>query len=51
LLIPPANLLAKYFQVVSEFEILKSENQYKNMTLAQLRDSLLPKFMSGDIKV
>jgi len=49
--IPPAELLSKYFQVVSEFEIIKSENQYKNKILAQLRDSLLPKFMSGEIKI
>lgn len=50
-LIPPTNL-AKDFEVIAEKldkRILESFNE--NLRLATLRDSLLPKLMSGQIKV
>jgi type I restriction enzyme S subunit len=49
IIIPPDELLASYFQIVAEFEKLKSENQFQNASVTQTRDTLLPKLMSGEI--
>lgn len=51
IVIPPDELLASYFQIVAEFETLKSENQFQNASVTQTRDTLLSKLMSGEIAV
>jgi type I restriction enzyme S subunit len=49
LVLPPANLLKNYSEIVEQIEQLKAEYQNQSATLAQIRDNLLPKLMSGEI--
>lgn len=50
-IIPDKNVLKKYDEIVSPlFESIKN-NQLENEQLAQLRDTLLPKLMNGEIDV
>jgi len=51
IVIPNDDVLHSYFKVVDDIEKIKSEFQYQSITLARLRDSLLPKLMSGEIEV
>jgi type I restriction enzyme S subunit len=51
IVVPSDGLLKDYFQIVSIFEEIKSENQYQNQALTQIRDNLLPKLISGEIDV
>ncbi len=49
--IPPKNLLVKFDQIViSFFDKIKS-NMYQIRTLERFRDILLPKLMSGEVRV
>lgn len=50
IVIPSDELLSNYFEIVSEFEKLKSENQFQNASVTQTRDTLLPKLMNGEIE-
>jgi len=48
---PPKNILKEFSDIVSKlFEKVKN-NKRENQTLKKLRDSLLPKLMSGEIRV
>ncbi len=49
--IPPKELIGKFTELVNEFEIKKLNNFYQIQTLTQLRDTLLPKLMSGKVLV
>ena len=49
--IPPANLLGKFQQFVDNVQIQIQTKGSESSRLAQLRDTLLPRLMSGEIKV
>jgi type I restriction enzyme S subunit len=49
--IPPKELIGKFTELVNEFETKKLNNFYQIQTLTQLRDTLLPKLMSGKVLV
>ena len=49
--IPPANLLGKFQQFVDNVQIQIQTKGSESHRLAQLRDTLLPRLMSGEIKV
>ena len=48
LAIPPSALAGKFTEIVSTHWNHSSSNVHQSRTLAQLRDTLLPKFLSGD---
>ena len=48
---PNEELILTYCSRLTELSVLKAKNIKENITLAQLRDTLLPKLMSGDILV
>lgn len=50
-LLPPNNLLEDYKRRVSPMFKQIAKNCFENQTLAQIRDFLLPKLMSGEIRV
>jgi len=49
--IPPINCIEKFVEIVSEWDDKILSNQQQIQTLIQLRDTLLPKLMSGEVKV
>jgi type I restriction enzyme S subunit len=49
--IPPENLLSKYSDIATPMITNVLQNKIQIRTLTQLRDSLLPKLMSGEIKI
>lgn len=49
--IPPANLLGKFQQFVDNVQIQIQTKGSESSRLASLRDTLLPRLMSGEIKV
>lgn len=49
--LPPNDLLKKYDRVVSEFYRKIKPNQTQIRTLTALRDTLLPKLMSGEVRI
>ena len=49
--IPPANLLGKFQQFVDNVQIQIQTKGSESSRLAELRDTLLPRLMSGEIKV
>lgn len=51
LVIPPAKFLVDYFEKAFSFEERKEENLIENQTLTTLRDTLLPKLISGEVRV
>ena len=51
LAIPPSVLAGKFTEIVSTHWNHSSSNVHQSRTLAQLRDTLLPKFLSGDLPV
>ena len=51
ILLPPIELMNRYDSVMTEI-IDKETNNYKEIqTLIQTRDGLLPRLMSGEIKI
>ena len=50
-IIPPKNLLDEFGSQLSLFAKKKYLNNQENLTLRDLRDTLLPKLISGDLKV
>ena len=48
---PPNNLISKYRDIADNLINKICENKVEIMELLELRDSLLPKLMSGEIKV
>lgn len=49
--IPPKELVVRFTSLVSKYWKKKSINQTQIRTLTALRDTLLPKLMSGEVKV
>jgi len=50
-LLPPINIVDKFEAVVRPLFLLIHYNEQQSSTLAQMRDALLPKLMSGEIQV
>ena len=51
-IIVPSNHLAKRFgEIVQSFHLKISANNKESRTLAGLRDALLPKLLSGELRV
>lgn len=51
IVIPNADILIKFDEICKNFEKIIFSNGYENEQLAQLRDTLLPKLMNGEIDV
>lgn len=51
LMIPPKTVFVKFNKLVEPIFKIIEQNQHQNITLANLRDTLLPKLMSGEIEV
>ena len=51
LVIPSENIVGKYADLASRFIEQMDKNNRESRRLAELRDTLLPKLMSGEIKV
>ena len=51
ILLPPVELLSRFHDIVSPMFELISRNQAENKRLSALRDSLLPRLMSGELDV
>ena len=49
--IPPNELFDKYYNISKEIISKIDDNNKENIMLCEIRDSLLPKLMSGEIKV
>jgi len=49
--LPPKELVQKFTSVVSDYWEKKNKNTQQIRTLTQLRDSLLPKLMSGEVRL
>ena len=48
---PPADVLGAYEEQASPMDDLIESNHSESQTLAQLRDLLLPKLLSGEIRI
>ena len=51
LLIPENSIMDKFNKIIKPLRKLMENNLYEEYTLSQIRDSLLPKLMSGKIRV
>ncbi|MEI6139337.1 MAG: restriction endonuclease subunit S [Mariniphaga sp.] len=51
LIIPPTNLLKEFFSHANNYDEQKETNLMENQTLTTLRDTLLPKLISGEVRV
>ena len=51
ILIPPSILINKFSKIISNFETKIFSNKIQIQTLEKLRDTLLPKLMSGDVRI
>ena len=51
IVIPNADILIKFDEICKNFEKIIFSNGYENEQLTQLRDTLLPKLMNGEIDV
>jgi len=51
ILIPPKPVLGQFEKIVNGFTKQIIANEYKNRKLAQIRDYLLPKLLSGEVAV
>ena len=51
LVIPANEVLKQFTSVVSPLFVTHERNESENRNLAELRDSLLPKLMSGELKI
>lgn len=51
IVMPENKILKKYFDMAFPFQLRIVKNQNENQILTQLRDSLLPKLMTGKIRV
>lgn len=50
-IVPPSELARKFAEKIQPFIEIISKNEKENQKLAELRDLLLPKLMSGEIRV
>ena len=51
ILIPPSILINKFSKIISNFETKIFSNKTQIQTLEKIRDTLLPKLMSGEAKI
>ena len=51
IVIPPTETAGEFTTVIRGFVSLMINNIYENMNLSNIRDTLLPKLMSGEIRV
>ena len=51
LIVPPKNVIEKFNDIYAELDKLIKTKKIENNRLASLRDTLLPRLMSGDLKV
>ncbi len=51
ILVPPKNEIVKYDNIVSGYFNIMGSNTIENQTLTTLRDTLLPKLISGEVRV
>jgi type I restriction enzyme S subunit len=51
IIVPPRDVMEKFHKIASEIISSMQKNSIENRTLSSLRDSLLPKLMSGEIRV
>lgn len=51
IIIPPNEVISDFEELVSKLMIIWHENIKQNRNLVEIRDSLLPKLMSGEIRV
>lgn len=51
IVVPPSNLLREYDKISKTFYLQLAAKERQSRTLSQIRDSLLPKLMSGKIRV
>jgi type I restriction enzyme, S subunit len=51
IILPPKDLVMKFSEFVQSIWLRKETNYVENQTLTQLRDTILPKLMTGKIKV
>jgi len=49
--LPPEDKVLRFSQIIGNYWEKKNRNQYQIRTLTQLRDTLLPKLMSGEVRV
>ena len=50
-IIPPLSVQQKFQEIISPMEMNQDELYLENQTLTQLRDTLLPKLISGEVRV
>jgi len=50
-ILPPKELIEKFSKLVKIIELKRYKNEIQIRTLTQLRDTLLPKLMSGEVRV
>ena len=51
MIVPPEEIMNNFSNIIRDLILKISENYYENYTLKNLRDTLLPKLMSGEIRV
>ena len=51
IIVPPFELLDRFHRVIKQFFETRFNNEEEIVTLTNIRDSLLPKLMSGEIRV
>ena len=51
LVVPPKNVIEKFNDIYAELDKLKKTKKIENDRLASLRDTLLPRLMSGELIV
>jgi restriction endonuclease S subunit len=51
LVFPPLSVAERFAKLVEPMDQLRAENEAQSGTLAALRDALLPKLISGEIRV
>ncbi len=49
--LPPLDLINRFSNLVGDYEIKRSKNKIQIQVLTQLRDTLLPKLISGEVRV
>ena len=50
-LIPPSEIISKFDKVASHYFETRTKNIKQNQSLTQLRDTLLPKLISGEVRL
>jgi type I restriction enzyme, S subunit len=50
-ILPPEPLLLKFAEIAGKYHLMVVENLRQSRTLASIRDSLLPRLLSGDVRV